>query len=59
MILVTPEFELEHSIAGGGSAIKEKGEVELEQAYIGHNWKEYTVNRYEIWCVFNSLWYYK
>ena len=35
------EFELEHSIAGGGSTIKEKGEVELEQAYIDHNWAEY------------------
>ena len=35
------EFELEHSIAGGGSTIKEKGEVELEQAYIDHNWGEY------------------
>ena len=40
-IVMNSEFELEHSIAGGGSAIKEKGEVELEQAYIGHNWKEY------------------
>ena len=35
------EFELEHSIAGGGSTIKEKGEVELEQAYLDHNWGEY------------------
>ena len=40
-VVMNSEFELEHSIAGGGSAIKEKGEVELEQAYIGHNWKEY------------------
>ena len=40
-IVMNSEFELEHAIAGGGSSIKEKGEVELEQAYIGHNWKEY------------------
>ena len=40
-VVMNSEFELEHAIAGGGSTIKEKGEVELEQAYIGHNWKEY------------------
>jgi hypothetical protein len=31
------EFELEHSIAGEGKA----GEIELEQAYLDHNWGEY------------------
>jgi hypothetical protein len=31
------EFELEHSIAGEGKV----GEVELEQAYLDHNWGEY------------------
>lgn len=55
------EFELEHSIAGGGSTIKEKGEVELEQAYIDHNWAEYgapnTNMKYGVF--FNTMWYYK
>ena len=31
------EFELEHSIAGEGKV----GEVELEQAYLDHNWKQF------------------
>ena len=31
------EFELEHAIAGEGKG----GEVELEQAYLEHNWKQF------------------
>ena len=31
------EFELEHAIAGEGKG----GEVELEQAYLNHNWKQF------------------
>ena len=31
------EFELEHAIAGEGKV----GEVELEQAYLEHNWKQF------------------
>ena len=31
------EFELEHAIAGDGKV----GEVELEQAYLEHNWKQF------------------
>ena len=31
------EFELEHAIAGEGKG----GEVELEQAYLQHNWKQF------------------
>ena len=33
-VAMNSEFELEHSIAGEGKV----GEVELEQAYLDHNW---------------------
>ena len=36
-VAMNSEFELEHSIAGEGKV----GEVELEQAYLDHNWGEY------------------
>ena len=37
IISFNSEFELEHSIAGEGK----NGEVELEQAYLEHNWKQF------------------
>jgi len=37
IITFNSEFELEHSIAGEGK----NGEVELEQAYLEHNWKQF------------------
>ena len=40
IITFNSEFELEHSIAGEGK----NGEVELEQAYLEHDWKQFDMD---------------